>query len=444
MFSIVIYDLKTKEIIVARDRLGIKPLYYRQFGGNLYLSSEIKPLLKLGNYRQDFQAIYNYFQFSFYEDVDKTFFEEVKQFLPNHYYVIKNNKISSKKCYWDLKKKINTQKKINSLEEAKNFFSLHFNRVSDYYSRSDRKIGLLYSSGLDSNFILNLLNKKQKNISLLLTFGFEAKNLEDEIAFVKNNVIENFIYRFKIDEFLYQTKKIQIEQEMPWGGPNVFFQGYLMQKAKDLGHRVVLSADGADEIFGGYNKYLNLKKVDAEYVNRAIDNSVPYHADIFKKKFNLNKKTKFILPNKNNFDCARYIDITFSKLPRNFRFSDRYSMSKSIELRYPFLDHELIEASFTLNKKLMINNNENKIIMRQFFKNNRKKKHINSPQTEWFYDKKFKNIMSKICNDSPIFEKVLDKKKIKKYYDYFYKKKRNNSFKMWQIYNYDLWLKTFF
>ena len=96
MFSIVIYDLKTKEIIVARDRLGIKPLYYRQFGGNLYLSSEIKPLLKLGNYRQDFQAIYNYFQFSFYEDVDKTFFEEVKQFLPNHYYVIKNNKISSK------------------------------------------------------------------------------------------------------------------------------------------------------------------------------------------------------------------------------------------------------------------------------------------------------------------------------------------------------------
>ena len=78
MFSIVIYDLKTKEIIVARDRLGIKPLYYRQFGGNLYLSSEIKPLLKLGNYRQDFQAIYNYFQFSFYEDVDQTFFEEVK------------------------------------------------------------------------------------------------------------------------------------------------------------------------------------------------------------------------------------------------------------------------------------------------------------------------------------------------------------------------------
>ena len=88
-------------------------------------------------------------------------------------------------------------------------------------------------------------------------------------------------------------------------------------------------------------------------------------------------------------------------------------MSKSIELRYPFLDHELIEASFTLNKKLMINNNENKIIMRQFFKNNRKKKHINSPQTEWFYDKKFKKIMSKICDDSPIFEKVLDKKKLK-------------------------------
>ncbi len=444
MFSIIIYDLITKEIIAARDRLGIKPLYYREHGRNIYFSSEIKPLLKLGRYHQDYQTVHNYFKYSFYEDVDKTFFREIKQFLPNHYYVIKNEKISYKKCYWDLKKRINIQKKIHSLDAAKSFFSSQFDRVSDYYSRADRKIGLLYSSGLDSNFILSLLNKKEKNISLLLTFGFVAKNIEDETALVKNDHVQNFIHRFKIDEFLSQVSKIQLEQEMPWGGPNVFFQGYLMQKAKDLGHKVIISADGADEIFGGYNKYLNLKKVNADYVNKAIDNSMPYSTNIFKKNFSLDKKIKFNLPNKNNFDCARYLDITFSKLPRNFRFSDRYSMSKSIELRYPFLDHELIEASFMLSEKLMINKNQNKIIMRQFFKSKRKKKHINSPQTEWFYDKKFKKIMSNICDDSPIFEKVLDNKKTKQYFDYFYAKKRDNSFKMWQIYNYDLWLKTFF
>ena len=119
-------------------------------------------------------------------------------------------------------------------------------------------------------------------------------------------------------------------------------------------------------------------------------------------------------------------------------------MGQSIELRYPFLDHKLIETSFRLDRKLMINKKVNKILLRQFFNNYSKKKHINSPQTQWFYDPKFKNKMLKICKESPIFDTVLDKNKTKDYFNYFYKTNRNNSFKMWQIYNYDLWLKTFF
>ena len=82
--------------------------------------------------------------------------------------------------------------------------------------------------------------------------------------------------------------------------------------------------------------------------------------------------------------------------------------------------------------------------MRKLFDYKRKKKHINSPQTEWFYNKKFKKKMYEICKDSPIFDHVLDQAKVKNYLNFFYKKKRNNSFKLWQIYNYDLWLKTFF
>ena len=119
-------------------------------------------------------------------------------------------------------------------------------------------------------------------------------------------------------------------------------------------------------------------------------------------------------------------------------------MAHSVELRYPFLDHRLIELSFKLKKEMMINKNTNKIILRKFYNNNVKKKHINSPQTSWLYHPDFKKIMTEICNDSPIFDNVLDRKKTKKYLDFFYDKKRNNSFKMWQIYNYDLWLKAFF
>ena len=240
------------------------------------------------------------------------------------------------------------------------------------------------------------------------------------------------------------AQNVQLEQEMPWGGPNVFFQGALLKKAKKLDHKVVLSADGADEIFGGYDKYLNLNKINLNYINQAIDGTTPFNKSLFKNGFFFKKKIDLKLPFKNKFDNARYLDISFSKLPRNFRFSDRYSMGKSIELRYPFLDHILIENSFRLEKKLMINKTVNKIMLRKFFNNKTKKKHINSPQTQWFYETKLKKIMSNICKESPIFDKVLDKKKIKNYFNYFYEKKRNNSFKMWQIYNYDLWLKTFF
>ena len=444
MFSIVIYDIKKEKIIIARDRLGIKPLYFRKIKNNYYFSSEVKPLLKLANYSQDFNTVFNYFKYSFYENGNSTFFEQVKQILPGHYYTIKNNKILSIKKYWKLENSLKTKNKINSISEAKEVFKEEFNRIKKYYLRSDKKIGLLYSSGLDSNFILDLLNKNENNISLLLTFGFKAKNIEDEIGSLKKNNIKNYTHKFTIEEFLRNAKNVQLEQEMPWGGPNVFFQGALLEKAKKLDHRVILSADGADEIFGGYNKYLNLNKIDSNYINQAIDGTVPFNKSLFKNDFFFNNNINFKLPFKTNFDSARYLDISFSKLPRNFRFSDRYSMGKSVELRYPFLDHILIENSFRLNKKLMINNQENKILLRKFFNNHNKKKHINSPQTQWFYNARFKKKMLSICKESPIFDTVLDKKSTKNYFDYFYEKQRDNSFKMWQIYNYDLWLKTFF
>ena len=445
MFSIVIYDLRTKELIVARDRLGIKPLYYRKEKKNYFFSSEVKPLLKIEKYNQDLKTVCNYFQNSTYENNESTFYEEVKQFLPGRYYVFKDYRFQQVVNYWNLKNKINPKDKISSIQTAKEIFANEFERIKNYYTRSDRKIGLLYSSGLDSNFILNLMNRDDKKISLLLSFGFKAPNMKDEISNLSKHRIKSFTHRFDIDEFFKFSEKTQLEQEMPWGGPNVLFLGHLLRKAKGLKHNVVISADGADEIFGGYHKYLHLKKINSNYTNQAIDGSHPYSLNLFKKKLDAYKINKFNKNyNKNVYNYAKYLDITYSKLPRNFRFSDRFSMNQSVELRYPFLDHKLIELSFKLSKNLQINKNSNKIVLRKLFNHKRKKIHINGPQTEWFYNNKFKKKMYEIVNDSPIFDTVLNQNKVKNYIDYFYKKKRNNSFKLWQIYNYDLWLKAFF
>ena len=120
-------------------------------------------------------------------------------------------------------------------------------------------------------------------------------------------------------------------------------------------------------------------------------------------------------------------------------------MSNSIELRYPFLDVRLIEDSFMFKNNHLLNKINNKILLRSIFKKyKRKKKHLNSPQINWINTLEFKNLIYKVLSNSRIFDAILDKKKTLIFVENYYKKKRNNSFKIWQILNYHIWLETFF
>tara|TARA_B100000795_G_scaffold269985_1_gene261632 strand:- start:970 stop:2679 length:1710 start_codon:yes stop_codon:yes gene_type:complete len=452
MFSIVIWDANIKKLIIARDRLGIKPLYYRIYNQNLYISSEAKPLLKVANYQINKETVKKYFTYSSYEEKDSTFFKEINQFLPGYVYEVGYQLKFIKKKYWclfSIIKKEQNNKKIKDVNLAKELVLNELERILKTYSRSDKKISLLYSSGLDSGALLKLLNSERKVVSLLLTFGFKSEKIIDEISLMKKrSSISHHKERFGLKNFISSMSRVTREQEMPWGGPNTFFQGELLNYSKKKQHNVSISADGADEIFGGYGKYLNnnkKKNFSLNYINRAIDNSLPYEKSILSENFYTNKINLDIkCPSNNYLDNARYIDIAISKLPRNFRFSDRFSMNQSIELRYPFLDHKLIELSFKFSQNLFLNKNKNKIILRKIYNDNRVKKHINSPQTNWLYNKNFKKYIDEVLKKTPTYEFGLDKKKVRSYVDMFYSKKLNNSFKLWQIINYDLWIKNFF
>ncbi len=451
MFSVVIWDDNIKKLIIARDRLGIKPLYYRLFNQNLFISSEIKPLLQIDKNRINKKIVKKYFMYSLYEEKKNTFFDKVEQFLPGHIYEIDHKLNFSKKKYWclfSLIKNKDNQKKIQDINLAKEMVISEFDRILKTYSRSDKKISLLYSSGLDSNALFKLINSKKKIISLLLTFGFKSKNLKDEVSLFKKTLnIPHYKNRFDVKNFISEMLRVQKEQEMPWGGPNTFFQGELLRYSKKKNHNVSLSADGADEIFGGYSKYLNVnqgKQFSLDYINRAIDDTLPFNKDIMSKNFYSKKfNTKIESPSQKFLDNARYVDIAISKLPRNFRFSDRFSMNQSIELRYPFLDHKLIELSFKFSDKLFLNKKKNKILLRKIYDDNKSKKHINSPQTDWLYSISFKNYVDEMLKSTPVYDFGLDKKKVNSYVNMFYSKKFDNSFKLWQIINYDLWVRSF-
>ena len=451
MFSVVIWDDNKKKLIIARDRLGIKPLYYRLSNQNLFISSEIKPLLKIDKNTIDKKVVTKYFMYSSYEEKKNTFFDKIKQFLPGYIYEIDYNLNFSKKKYWCLFSLIrnnDNNKKIQNINIAKEMVITEFDRILKTYSRSDKKISLLYSSGLDSNALYKLINSKKKVISLLLTFGFKSKNINDEVSLFKKKLdTSHHKNRFDVKNFISKMHRVQKEQEMPWGGPNTFFQGELLGYSKKKNHNVSLSADGADEIFGGYSKYLNSaegKNFSLDYINRAIDNTLPFNEDIMSKNFYTKKfNTNIECPSRTFLSNARYVDITISKLPRNFRFSDRFSMNQSVELRYPFLDHKLIELSFKFSENLFLNKKKNKILLRKIYDDNKTKKHINSPQTDWLYSNSFKKYVDEMLKKTPIYDFGLDKMKVNSYVNMFYSKKFINSFKLWQIINYDLWVKSF-
>jgi len=452
MFSIVIWDDNKKKLIIARDHLGIKPLYYRIHESTLYISSEIKPLLSISRNEINKKIIYNYFKYSLYENRENIFFKNIKQFEPGKIYLFSEDLKIKKETYWNLFEIVKKSKenKINDVHEAYDLLKVEIDRIIEFYSRSDTKISLLYSSGLDSNALLHLMNKKKTNIDLLLSFGFKAKGMVDEIKLMKETQYNHYKRRFKLSELINNLDNIQFQQEMPWGGPNVYFMSEILNYSKKNNYKVCLSADGADEIFGGYDKYylngFGKRKIDLNYISLAIDKSKPHEVELFENSFNRNisKQLNLKLPSDNYIDNARYIDITLSKLPRNFRFSDRYSMYQSIELRYPFLDHELIELSFRFSEKLLITHNKNKVLLRKLYDDNKPKKNVNGPQTAWLYEKKFITYIDNLVKSSPIFDFGINKGKCKSFINKFYKTKQNNSFKMWQLINYHIWLKMFF
>ena len=488
MFAFVIWDTKAKELFIARDFFGIKPLYYADVNGDFVFGSEIKTILAYPEFKKELNmsALQNYLSFQ-YGVPNETFFKGVNCLPPAHYLKYKEGKLEIKR-YWKPEFHVdNTLDFDDTVEKIDKVFkdSVEAHKISDV------EVGCFLSSGVDSSYVASQF-KGQKSF----TVGFDY-NKYNEINYAKDLSkklnMDHYYKNISDDEYWDILPKIQYYMDQPHGDPSCVAL-YFVSKIASEHVKVVLSCEGADELFGGYRIYheplsldktkfiprcvwkalakvVNLIPGDFKgkgYINRAsktLQERFIGNAYIFndKEKRKILKDTKGMKKpediTKKYYDDVKdqdvitqmqYIDINLWMVGDILLKADRMSMANSLELRVPFLDKEVFKIASTLPRKFKVNDKNTKYAMRKAaLKNlpeevsNRKKLGFPVPTREWLKQEKYYKIVKEefISENAKKFFNVDE---IVKLLDEHYEQKRDNSRKIWVIYVFLIWYKVFF
>ncbi len=489
MFGIAIWDLVDKELFIARDFFGIKPMYYTQVENNLIFGSEIKCILTHPNVKKELNesALQNYLSFQ-YGVPNDTFFKDIYCLQPGHYLKFKEGKLEITR-YWSPDFKIDESWEEDKLVEE---IDKTFKNSVEAHKISDVEVGCFLSSGVDSSYVATQF-KGQKSF----TVGFNY-NKYNEIDYAKELAEEigqdHYFKRIEDDEFWEIVPKVQYYMDQPHADPSCVALYYVCKIASE--HvKVVLSGEGADELFGGYRIYhepyslryskilprfmwkgiagvLNAIPVEfpgKSYANRAskkLEERFIGNANLFtdKEKRKILKNVEgmkkpeeitkpFYEDTKEMDDVTRmqYIDINFWMIGDILLKADRMSMANSLELRVPFLDKEVWNLARTIPTKYKVTKDgQTKVAMRKAALKNmpekvasRKKLGFPVPTREWLKQEKYYNIVKKEF-ESEIAKKYFVTEEIVKLLDEHIKLKKDNSRKIWTIYVFLIWYKQFF
>lgn len=360
MFALALYNSETKDLFLARDRLGIKPLYYTENNSGLIFCSEIKGILSSGLVDAVFNedAVDEYLG-NRYIRAPYTFFKNIFQVKPGTLIHINNDMVLKEKKFWELPSDFNSstnysEKKILEEFEEKLIQSIKYRLISDV------PLGTYLSGGVDSSLITAIAASIKNNRINTYTIGFKEMN---EFSYAKQvakkyNTIHHEILMKKKDYVNGWEKLIQYK-DSPLGVPNEIPLAAMSTKLKEK-ITVVLSGEGADELMGGYGRifrspldYANQNIYKSfydffisqyEYVPRSFRDKLISSPSNYRMKFDTELKEDFL---------------EFSGEQSIFHFFHRYhvqgllqrvditTMQTSVEARVPFLDHELIEYVYT-------------------------------------------------------------------------------------------------
>ena len=491
MFAFCIWNTKDKSLFIARDHFGIKPLYYYLVNDNDEVSflfgSEIKSLLKHPRFKKEInkEALKPYLTFQ-YSVLDETFFKGVFKLKPGHYLIYKDNKLNIKK-YYD----IEFSEKSLSLEDSVDLIDKVVRESVKAHSESDVPLASFLSGGVDSSYITSCL-KPDKTFSVGFDDEkFNESNLAKELCDIIG--IENIQRIITSEECFDKLPTIQYHMDEPQSNPSSVPLYFLAELASHHS-TVVLSGEGADEIFGGYEWYdddVKLKKykklpyfirrpiakisskmpyfkgrtslirggstVEENFIGQAFIFEEKEACDIlkadYKKSKSIQEITKPFYENvlgKDDITKKQYLDLKLWLQGDILLKADKMSMAHSIEVRVPFLDIEVMKIGAMLPASHKINKENTKFALREASRRSlpnewskRKKKGFPVPIREWFKEEKYYNLIKKTFT-SDYASEFFDVESIVKLLDDHYSLKINNARKIYTIYTFLVWYKKFF
>jgi asparagine synthase (glutamine-hydrolysing) len=420
MFAFALWDESRQRLFCARDRFGIKPLYYTQVDGVLYCASEVKALLPfVPRIETDRNAFNDYLAFQFCL-AGKTLFEGIQELLPGHVLTVERGAVRVRR-YWDVQYTID-------FDHTEKYFDQRLRELLQesvaMHMRADVPVGAYLSGGLDSGIVASLASHVQEQPVLAFTGKFSIGPEYDESQYARAVADQHGICLHELDitadDFVEHIRQVIYHLDFPVAGPGSFPQ-FLVSRLASQHLKVVLGGQGGDEIFGGYTRYLvayfeqcikaaiddtmhsgnfivtyesilpnlialrNYKPMLQEFwreglfedldrryfrlINRApaLGREINWDAlgngyspfETFRAIFHADNVGK-----ESYFDSMTHFDFK-TLLPALLHVEDRMSMAHGLESRVPFVDHRVVEFAATMPSNVKFKNGEMKHILRK-------------------------------------------------------------------------------
>ncbi|MBQ8979110.1 MAG: asparagine synthase (glutamine-hydrolyzing), partial [Oscillospiraceae bacterium] len=488
MFAFIIWDKDKRQLFGARDYFGIKPFYYRKFGKTLMFGSEIKSFLPHPDFHKELNTavLETYLTFQ-YSPSGETFFKNVYKLPPAHFFIFDGSSMKISR-YWDITFDADSDEDIehwaDRIEET-------FRDSVNAHKIADVEVGSFLSSGVDSSYVASVAD-----VDKTFTVGFGEDEKYNEISWAKefSSYIgkENISKVITADEYWDSIPTVQYHMDEPLADPSCIALYFVCRKASEY-VKVVLSGEGADEIFGGYNVYKEplgsaAYKALPMFLRRAAGKAAAHlphrrgvnflirngqtleeryigNAYIFtpeERRRLLKIKTDAVSPQSltaplykkaaglDEITRMQYLDLHLWLVGDILLKADKMSMANSLELRVPFLDRKIMELAERIPLSCRVSKDNTKLALRKAALRaapektaNKKKLGFPVPVRVWLKEDRFYERVKEVFT-SPAAEKFFDTSLLIRLLDEHRRGEYDNSRRIWTVYTFLVWYDVYF